>query len=72
MMAKQRNFSLVCLPPIEGGLIAIGGYNGNYINVVECLNGEVAKEWLQLAPLVLQLTSRGGVYFKQRILVVGG
>ncbi len=73
MTAKRRNFSLVCLPPDEGGLIAIGGYNGdNYIDVVESLDGEGATEWRRLAPLPLPLQSRGGVYFKQRILVVGG
>ncbi len=68
MTAKRENFSLVSLPPDEGGLIAIGGY----IDVVECLDGEVATEWRRLAPLPLPLASRGGVYFKQRILVAGG
>ncbi len=73
MTAKRYNFSLLCLPPDEGGLIAIAGYNGdNYIDVVECLDGEGATEWRRLAPLPLPLLSRGGVYFKQRILVVGG
>ncbi len=73
MTAKRQNFSLVCLSPDEGGLIAISGYNGdNYIDVVECLDGEGATEWRRLAPLPLPLRSRGGVYFKQRILVVGG
>ncbi len=73
MTAKRRNFSLVCLPPDEGGLIAIGGYNGNWLDVVECLDGEGAMEWRRLAPLPLTLASLGdGVYFKQRILVVGG
>ncbi len=72
MTAKRQNFSLVCLPPDEGGLIAIGGYNGNFIDVVECLDIEDATEWRRLAPLPLPLNSRGGVYFKQRILVVGG
>ncbi len=71
MTAKQRNFSLVSLPPDEGGLIAIGGYNGKYIDVVKCLALEGATEW-RLAPLPLPLNSRGGVYFKQRISVVGG
>ncbi len=73
MTAKRLNFSLVCLPPDEGGLIAIGGFNGKYIDVVECLGGEGATEWRRLAPLPLPLASPGGcVYFKQRILVVGG
>ncbi len=51
MTAKRRSFSLVCLPPDEGGLIAIGGFNGNQIDVVECLDGEGATEWRRLAPL---------------------
>ncbi len=72
MTAKRQNFSLVSLPPDEGGLIAIGGYNGNFIDVVECLNGVGATEWRRLAPLPLPLNSRGGVYFKQKILVIGG
>ncbi len=73
MTAKRQNFILVCLPPDEGGLIAIGGYNGDYIDVVESLNGEGATEWRRLAPLPLPLSSPGGgIYFKQRILVVGG
>ncbi len=72
MTAKRENFSLVCLPPDEGGLIAIGGYNGNHIDVVESLDGEGATEWRQLAPLPLLLSSRTSVCFKQRILVVGG
>ncbi len=77
MTVKRRNFSLVCLPPDEGGLIAIGGfnghYNGNYIDVVESLDGEGETEWRRLAPPPLPLSSPGGgVYFKQRILVVGG
>ncbi len=73
MTAKRRTFSLVCLPPDEEGLIAIGSYNGsNNIDVVELLGGEGAKEWRRLAPLPLPLSSRGGVYFKQRILLVGG
>ncbi len=73
MTAKRRNFSLLCLPPGEGGLIAIGGNNGNPIDVVECLDGVGATEWRRLAPLPLPLESLGGgVYFKQRILAVGG
>ncbi len=72
MTAKRQNFSLVSLPPDEGGLIAIGGFNGNRIDVVESLDGEGATEWRRLAPLPLPLSSRTGVYFKQRILVVGG
>ncbi len=73
MTAKRGFLSLLCLPPDEGGLIAIGGYNGNYLDVVECLDGEGAKEWRRLAPLPLPLASPGGgVYFKQRILFVGG
>ncbi len=72
MTANRGYFSLVCLPPGEGGLIAIGGYNGDYIDVVESLDGEGATEWRRLAPLPLPRQSRGGVYFKQKILVVGG
>ncbi len=73
MTTKRGWFSLVCLPPDEGGLIVIGGYNGNQIDVVESLDGEGATEWRRLAPLPLPLDSLGGgVYFKQRILVVGG
>ncbi len=73
MTAKRTDFSLVCLPPDDGGLIAIGGYNGDYIDVVESLDGEGATEWRRLAPLPLPLDSPGGgVYFKQRILFVGG
>ncbi len=72
MTAKRGHFSLECLLPDEGGLIAIGGYNGSRIDVVECLADESATGWRRLAPLPLPLNSRGGVYFKQRILVVGG
>ncbi len=51
--------------------MAIGGFNGNNIEVVERLDG--ATEWRRLAPLSVPLSSPGGgVYFKQRILVVGG
>ncbi len=53
-------------------MIAIGGYNGDYIDVEECLTREGATEWRRRAPLPLPLNSRGGVYFKQRILLVGG
>ncbi len=73
MRAKRWYFSLVCLPPDEGGLIAIGGCNGNRIDVVESLDDEGATEWRGLAPLPIPLSSTcGGVYFKHRILVVGG
>ncbi len=74
MTAKRGYISLVCLPPHEGGLIAIGGYNGNNrIYVAECLDDEGDTEWRRLAPLPLPLSSIwGGVYFKQRILVIGG
>ncbi len=41
-------------------------------DVAECLDVEGATEWRRLAPLPLPLASRGGVHFKQRILVVGG
>ncbi len=51
MTAKRQNFSLVCLPPDEGGLIAIGGYIGGHIDVVESLDGVGATEWRRLAPL---------------------
>ncbi len=73
MTAKRVNFSFVCLPD-TGGLIAIGGYiNGSRLDVVDCVDGESAREWRRLAPLPLPLSSPdGGVYFKQRILVVGG
>ncbi len=73
MTAKRRNFSLVCLPPDEGGLIALGGYNGDRIDVVESLDGEGATEWRRLAPLPLPLASpSGGAYLNKGILVVGG
>ncbi len=73
MTVKRGYFSLLCLPPDEGGLIAIGGYNCDYTDVVESLDGEGATEWRRLASLPLPLDSLGGgVYFKQRILVVGG
>ncbi len=39
---------------------------------MELLGGEGATEWRRMTPLPLPLSSRGGVYFKQRILVVGG
>ncbi len=46
MTAKRVDFSLVCLPPDVGGLIAVGGHNGvNCIDVVESLDGEDATEW---------------------------
>ncbi len=73
MTIKRGFLSLLCLPPNEGGLFAIGGYNYDYIDVVESLDDEGATEWRRLAPLPLPLSSLGGsVYFKQRILVVGG
>ncbi len=72
MTAKKHAFSLVCLPPDAGGLIAIGGYNGDYIDVVECLTGEDATEWRRLAPLPFPMKTCGGLFFKQKILVVGG
>ncbi len=34
MTAKRGFFNLIYLPPGEGGLMAIGGYNGNHIDVV--------------------------------------
>ncbi len=72
MTARRSDFSLVCLPPDEGGLIAIGGYNNRgHIDVVECLDGEAANDWRLLAPLPLPYHSRGGVYFKHRILLFG-
>ncbi len=72
MTTPRQAFSLVCLPPDEGGLIAIGGSNGDQIDVVECLIGEGAPQWRRLAPLPFPCASRGAVYFKQRILIVGG
>ncbi len=45
MTAKRQNFSMICLPPDEGGLIAIGGYNGDYIDVVESLDVVGATDW---------------------------
>ncbi len=52
MTAKRGYISLVCLPPDEGALIAIGGYNGtNRIDVAECLDGQGDTEWRRLAPL---------------------
>ncbi len=75
MTVKRGLFSLICLPPDEGGLIAVGGFCVHDLptDVVECLAGEGATEWWRLAPLPLPLGSPGGgVYFKQRILLVGG
>ncbi len=73
MTAKRGYIGMICLPPDEGGLIAIGGYNNTRFDVVECLAVGGATEWRRLAPLPLRLDSLGGgVYFKQRILVVGG
>ncbi len=73
MTARRSDFILICLPPNEGGLLAIGGYTGDRINVVECLGGEGATEWRRLAPLPLPLASTcGGTYFKQRVLLAGG
>ncbi len=46
------------------------GLTATRLDAVECLDGEGAKEWWQLAHLPLHLNSRGGVYFKQRILLV--
>ncbi len=73
MTAKRGYISLVCLPPDEGALIAIGRYNGtNRIDVAECLDAEGDTEWRRLAPRPSPLSSCGGVYFNQRILVIGG
>ncbi len=74
MTAKRGYIRLVCLPPDEGGLIAIGGFNGsNYVDVMECLAVDGATGWHRLAPLPLPLDCPGGgVYFKQRILLIGG
>ncbi len=74
MTAKRRYISLVCLPPDDGALIAIGRYNGkNRIDVAECFDGEGDTEWRRLTPLPLpQHFTCGGVHFKQRILVIGG
>ncbi len=60
MTEKRGYFSLVCLPPDEGGLVAIGGYSGNdkFIDVVEWLDGEGTSEWRRLASLPLPLASR--------------
>ncbi len=73
MTAKRGYISFVCLPPHEGGLISIGEYNGNYrIDVAQCLDGVGDTEWCRLAPFSLPLSSTcGGVYFKQRILLIG-
>ncbi len=72
MTTPRQAFSLVCLPPDEGGLIAIGGFNGDQIDVVECLIGGGATQWRRLAPLPFPCASRAAVYFMERILVVGG
>lgn len=72
MTVKRGFFSLVCLPADEGGLLTIGGFNDQRVDVVEHLPTENAPEWKRLAPLPLPLSSRGGVYFKRRVLVVGG
>ncbi len=72
MTAKRGYIGLICLPPDEGGLIAIGGYSGNNtrFDVVECLAVECATGWRRVAPLPLPLDCLGGgVYFKQRIVI---
>ncbi len=39
---------------------------------VECINIQKATEWHRLAPLPVPMSCEGAVYFKKRILVVGG
>ncbi len=75
METPRQNPALVCLPS-GGGLVAIGGsdgnYNGNYLDVVEGLLGDSANNWRPLAPLPTPLAVRSTVFFRERILVTGG
>ncbi len=73
METPRQNVALVCLPS-GGGLVAIGGYNGNgsYLDAVEGLLGDSANNWRPLAPLPTPLAVRTAVFFRQRILVAGG
>ncbi len=71
METPRQNPTLVCLPS-GGGLVAIGGYKGSALDVVEGLLGDSAKNWRPLAPLPTPLHLRGAVFFRQRILVAGG
>ncbi len=71
MKTPRQNLALVCLPS-GGGLVAIGGLDYNYLDVVEGLLGDSANNWRPLAPLPTPLRLRGAVLFRQRILVAGG
>ncbi len=71
METPRVNLALVCLPS-GGGLVAIGGYNGKYLDAVEGLLGDSANNWRPLAHLPTPLSVRGAVLFRQRILVAGG
>ncbi len=71
METPRQNPTLVCLPS-GGGLVAIGGYNGSALDVVEGLLGDSANNWRPLAPLPTPLQLRAAVFFRQRILGAGG
>ncbi len=71
METPRQNLALVCLP-FGGGLVAIGGLNNNYLDVVEGLLGDNANNWRPLAPLPTPLEVRSAVFFRERILVTGG
>ncbi len=71
-METPREFAtLVCLPS-GGGLVAIGGLDYNYLDVVEGLLGDSANNWRPLASLPTPLALLAAVFFRQRILVAGG
>ncbi len=71
METPRQNLALVCLPS-GGGLVAIGGFNGKYLDVVEGLLGDNAPTWRPLAPLPTPLEVRSAVFYRERILVTGG
>ncbi len=57
---------------LAGGLIAIGGFNEERLDSVEGLLPDNPDKWQALAPLPLPLEMRCAVYFRRRVLVVGG
>ncbi len=71
METPRLNVALACLPP-GGGLVAVGGYKGTALDVVEGLFGDDAHKWRPLAPLPSPLNVNGVVFFRQRLLVAGG
>ncbi len=72
METPRENLALICLPS-GGGLVAIGGQDGEArLDVVEGLLGDSANNWRPLAPLPTPLGLRAAVFFRQRILVAGG